>query len=485
MDWWIGGLVDIQVWSFYGFTNMKSSPLFLDLSFIHSNSHSHTHTLFVSLSLHDSYKSNLSKNIENIPVIIRQVPGDGNCLFHSLSVALIFVEKKKHLQIKNRKAITSTRGGNDDVNIHSSCNGVYETMNKWKENRVDYGSSSSSISSDEEDIYKLYERSSMLRQIAVEMLSPIPTYHKQGMDDDDDIAHSNRNKRRYRRRKRRLLFLQGNEYLQREELLHIAASQYDLTGMEYCELMKKNGVWGGGPEIVALCNYLKRPIHVYELISTRPQKKKKGQTSKMDQQESSQLARKKNRRKIHRKSSSSVSSTLAKPEFRLRRMACFGSPKFDYKEPLHILSADCRFPDLKPGQEASNGNHFLAIFPVKKGDFRRSSQSSSDFQSSTKRRGFGVRSGASVDQNNSKDQKSQGQKVMNVESKHVWNRIRNRIGMIKNANIDSNSSKSRRQRGHLSTDDKSTAGCIVDDMLKKPYMSLMYHWMKKVAPYTS
>ena len=43
--------------------------------------------------------------------------------------------------------------------------------------------------------------------------------------------------------------------------------------------------------------------------------------------------------------------------------ACFGSPKFDRKEPLHILSADSRFPDLKPGEQLSSGNHFMAIFP--------------------------------------------------------------------------------------------------------------------------
>ena len=44
-------------------------------------------------------------------------------------------------------------------------------------------------------------------------------------------------------------------------------------------------------------------------------------------------------------------------------MACFGSPKFDQKEPLHILSADCRFPDLIPGTQADAGNHFMAVFP--------------------------------------------------------------------------------------------------------------------------
>ena len=51
-------------------------------------------------------------------------------------------------------------------------------------------------------------------------------------------------------------------------------------------------------------------------------------------------------------------------QFTLRRMACFGSPKFDRREPLHILSADSRFPDIEPRRVRKVGNHFLALFPV-------------------------------------------------------------------------------------------------------------------------
>lgn len=51
-------------------------------------------------------------------------------------------------------------------------------------------------------------------------------------------------------------------------------------------------------------------------------------------------------------------------QFTLRRMACFGSPKFDRREPLHILSADSRFPDVEPRKIRKVGNHFLALFPV-------------------------------------------------------------------------------------------------------------------------
>ena len=51
----------------------------------------------------------------------------------------------------------------------------------------------------------------------------------------------------------RVLFLQGKENLTAEELLRIASSQYDLTAEDYCNCMRKDGYWGGGPEIVALC----------------------------------------------------------------------------------------------------------------------------------------------------------------------------------------------------------------------------------------
>ena len=83
---------------------------------------------------------------------------------------------------------------------------------------------------------------------------------------------------------------------------------------------------------MALCNVLQRPIHVYELANDN------------DNNNNNQ-----NR-------------------FVLRRMACFGSPKFDKRSALHILSADSRFPDLQPGRQLASGNHFLAMFPTLIGD---------------------------------------------------------------------------------------------------------------------
>ena len=45
-----------------------------------------------------------------------------------------------------------------------------------------------------------------------------------------------------------------------------AAEQYSMTPQEYCSQMRNKGVWGGGPEILALVNRLRRPIHVFEPV---------------------------------------------------------------------------------------------------------------------------------------------------------------------------------------------------------------------------
>lgn len=185
-------------------------------------------------------------SLTTVKVRIRDVPGDGNCLFHSISTCMAYVGNGAHV----------------DFSTHAGL--------KW-----------------------LYQHSAQLRQQAVECL-----------------------------RKRKVLFVQGKEYLGVHDLVEAAAAQYGISAEQYCDLMQQDSYWGGGPEIVALCNVLKRPIHVYELAETT---KTSG--------------------------------------FVLRRMACFGSPKFDGKPPFHILSADSRFPDISPGKQLP-GDHFLAVFPL-------------------------------------------------------------------------------------------------------------------------
>jgi len=196
--------------------------------------------------------------LATVPVRIRQVPGDGNCLFHSLTICLSKVENGTHFC------------------YHS------------------------------DRITELRRYSRLLREKAVDYLASKP---------------------------KRLLYLQGRDYMRAQDLIETACSPYGCTPEEYCDTMRKESFWGGGPEVVALCNLLKRPIHIYELYPAAQhnnnQNKRGGEAS-----------------------------------FRLRRMACFGSPKFDRREALHILSADSRFPDVTPGKQLAAGNHFLAVFPV-------------------------------------------------------------------------------------------------------------------------
>jgi OTU-like cysteine protease len=229
------------------------------------------------------------------PAIIRQVPGDGNCLFHSISTCYAYAVNGTHIDLRNANTM------------------------QW-----------------------LYHHSRKLRQLAVDCL-------------EGKLHHSNNS---------RLLFLQGHEYLKCHELVDAAASQYGISGQEYCELMRQDSYWGGGPEIVALCNVLQRPIHVYELYV--PKEKKKVQPSKYlfgRKQLKSETTSSGGSISAHSRSDDNKESTTASPDFVLRRMACFGSPKFDKNSPLHILSADSRFPDILPGKQLPSGNHFLAIFP--------------------------------------------------------------------------------------------------------------------------
>lgn len=224
-----------------------------------------------------------------IPTIvqIRQVPGDGNCLFHSIATCLSLAENKTH------------------VNIASS---------KSSNNNNNYGNYLSTLS----------YHSKRLRQEAVNCLSNRP---------------------------RRPLFIQGNEYLRAYDLVEAAASQYNLTGTKYCELMRKESYWGGGPEIVALCNVLRRPIYVYELVAANNNANTniRGGSAIITTSQAT-----------HQQDNICINSG-----FCLRRMACFGSPKFNRREAIHILSADSRFPDIAPGKQLQNGNHFLALFPAK------------------------------------------------------------------------------------------------------------------------
>jgi hypothetical protein len=185
---------------------------------------------------------------------IRQVPGDGNCLFNAIVVSLNKVEQGRH------------------------------------------------YSFDGDNFEDLRQCAQTLREKAVTFLEKRPN---------------------------RALYLQGDAFIKSQDLLDQFAEQYGITAQEYCDTMRQDGVWAGGPEIVALSNMLRRPIHLYEL------------------------------------------HVDDKKQFCLRRMCCFGSPKYDSQEAIHVLSADSRFPDIHPGRQLREGNHFLSVFPFKDALFSR------------------------------------------------------------------------------------------------------------------
>eukprot|EP00557_Chaetoceros_sp_GSL56_P010681 CAMPEP_0176478464 /NCGR_PEP_ID=MMETSP0200_2-20121128/1199_1 /TAXON_ID=947934 /ORGANISM="Chaetoceros sp., Strain GSL56" /LENGTH=287 /DNA_ID=CAMNT_0017874401 /DNA_START=780 /DNA_END=1640 /DNA_ORIENTATION=+ len=204
------------------------------------------------------------------------------------------------------------------------------------------------------DLMYLHHYSRHLRTCAVEVLSKHP---------------------------KRLLFLQGNEYLRARDLVSAAAKQYGMIPEEYCNQMRRDSYWGGGPEIVALCNFLKRPIHVYELVSIGGGGGKEKEGDGILQEDGHVMDGDSDEGDDERQETRQVEEDLHGYDsivnraikahrrkecdnwFQLRRMACFGSPKFDNCEALHILSADSRFPDVEPGKQLVSGNHFLVMIP--------------------------------------------------------------------------------------------------------------------------
>jgi OTU-like cysteine protease len=191
-----------------------------------------------------------------IKFCVRQVPGDGGCLFHSLAASILYRKDKTH---------------------------------------PDYFTS------------RLRDISSKLRQLSVKVL---------------------------RTAKDECFFLEGEESMAASQLLEMAAMNYNMTSDEYLSQMIQPSTWGGGPEIVALANHFKRPIHVYELESQ---------------------------------------GMLWMKRFQLKMCARFGSPAFDRKHPLTILCADGRFPNIRPGQQREPGDHFLALFRTDEVPFHKDS----------------------------------------------------------------------------------------------------------------
>lgn len=245
----------------------------------------------------------------DLPCRIRQVPGDGNCLFHSISLCLGHAVNGTHWDLS--PSSVPPRDAGDKPHVLLPGSGKHPQQQPQQRPR-----------GYRPTLDDLYSHSQDLRSRAVACL----------------------------RERRRRLVLQGRESLPASALVEAAAQQYDMSGEDYCCSMQQDSVWGGGPEIVALSNLLQRPIHVYELAPPPP--------PTIDGVSAD------NKKHSLQKQRSRSAERGGSAAFVLRRMACFGSPRFDRNPALHILSADSRFPDIRPGQQLPAGNHFLAVFPV-------------------------------------------------------------------------------------------------------------------------
>lgn len=124
-----------------------------------------------------------------------------------------------------------------------------------------------------------------------------------------------------------MFHLEGDQTISASELISAAAEQYNMTSDDYCSSMRRKGVWGGGPEILALVNAMERPIHVFEPVAV-------------------------------------CNGT----QFRLQLCGAFGSPRYDKcGTRVCIVAADDRFPVCKPleaKRHGEGGNHFLALLPT-------------------------------------------------------------------------------------------------------------------------
>lgn len=131
--------------------------------------------------LRESYRV---KGDDQLAFRVRQVPGDGGCLFHALSACVSYSQTNAHVEFD----------------------------------------------------WRLRNLSHKLRHLAVSILKGNQT-----------------------------LVVESGESVDSCGLLEMVADHYNMTADQYCEQMAHPRTWGGGPEIVALSNHFRCPIHVYQL----------------------------------------------------------------------------------------------------------------------------------------------------------------------------------------------------------------------------
>jgi len=164
----------------------------------------------------EKYPTNTDGVAPSIPVRIRQVPGNGSCLFHAIAAGILFDD--------------STSKDNHDHNVSRAIPSDRTTHPPMS---------------------KVIDYSSTLRTLAVETLA-------NGIIRNDIKAVELSETQ---------LVMQNDETISTSSLVNNAAMQYGISSEEYLSSMRQADVWGGGPEIVALANCLERPIVLLEPIS--------------------------------------------------------------------------------------------------------------------------------------------------------------------------------------------------------------------------
>lgn len=171
------------------------------------------------ISLHEHHRDKISKShafneqfakntsLEGASMLtevkIRQVPGNGSCLFHAIAASILF---DRSISRENEEK-----------------HGKHPTMSK------------------------VIEYSSSLRTQAVDELES-----RIKLEDAQDSHY---------------FIMQNDETISASELVYKAALQYGMSSREYLSQMRQENTWGGGPEIVALANSLGMQIILLEPIS--------------------------------------------------------------------------------------------------------------------------------------------------------------------------------------------------------------------------
>jgi hypothetical protein len=67
----------------------------------------------------------------------------------------------------------------------------------------------------------------------------------------------------------RTFYEEGDKTISVAGFVAEVAEQFNRTSEEYITWMRRKSVWGGGPEILALVDAMKRPIHVFQPVAVK------------------------------------------------------------------------------------------------------------------------------------------------------------------------------------------------------------------------